>query len=282
MTKKIKILLAACVAILLAFLIWGICDSNTLVLTEYIVQDPEIPIAFDGFRIAQVSDLHNEEFGENNEKLIAMLRSAQPDLIAITGDLIDSRTTNIAVALEFARQALEIAPCYYVTGNHEKRISNYDALKNGLLATGVFVLEEETVPIERDGEKINLVGIHDVSFRTTYFLGTVEAVMRVTLEPLTQQEGYTILLSHRPEQLPVYAEYEIDLVLTGHAHGGQIRLPWIGGLYSPAQGLFPEYDFGFYEMEDTQMIVSRGIGNSLIPLRINNPPELVLITLTNP
>lgn len=280
MTKKIKILLAICAAILVALLAWSIWENKHLVLTEYTIQNPEIPTAFDGFRIAQVSDLHNEEFGENNERLIAMLRSAQPDIIAITGDLIDSRTTNIAVTLEFARQAMEIAPCYYVPGNHESRLEEYGQLFDDLAALGVTVLEDTSVTLQRDGQSIYLLGVLDPSFKTDYVLTWEAKTMEESLIPIFREEGFTILLSHRPKFLDLYVKYKVDLVLSGHNHGGQVRLPFVGGLYSPDEGFFPEYDAGFLERENTQMIISRGIGDSVIPLRINNPPEVVLITLT--
>jgi predicted MPP superfamily phosphohydrolase len=210
-----------------------------------------------------------------------MLRAAQPDIIAITGDLIDSRHTDVALALDFAAEAVKIAPCYYVTGNHESRLEEeYAQLKAGLLAVGVVVLENDSVTLERDGETIRLLGVQDPAFEADYWTLFPEDVMDKNLAALSQGEGFRLLLSHRPEYMDMYARYSIDLVLSGHAHGGQFRLPWIGGLYAPGQGLFPEYDAGMFSVEGTQMIVSRGIGNSAFPLRFNNRPEVVLITLT--
>lgn len=279
--KKIILLLAIAVAILLPLLIWTVWSDTALQLTEYTVQSPELPEAFDGFRIAQVSDLHNEEFGPGNEKILAMLRSVQPDIIAITGDLIDSRHTDVTVALAFVEKAVEIAPCYYVTGNHESRLdAEYAILKSGLLALGVVVLENDRVTLERDGETIRLLGVHDPSFEADYWRVFEVDVLDKNIGLLSQEPGFSVLLSHRPEFMDVYARHSIDLVLCGHAHGGQFRLPWIGGLYAPGQGIFPEYDAGLFEMENTKMLVSRGIGSSVFPLRFNNRPEVVLITLT--
>ena len=279
MTKKKKIILAICAAVLVALLVWGAWENTALVLTRYTVQSPDIPAAFDGFRIAQISDLHNTEFGKDNEKLLAMLRTAQPDIIAITGDLYDSRRTNISAALDFVKQAMEIAPCYYVTGNHEERSEeDYALLKAGLLELGVVVLENEKVEYHRDGETIHLLGVLDPAFEADYWRVMEEDVLNEHL-PNLQSEGFTVLLSHRPEYMDLYARYDFDLVLTGHAHGGQFRLPFLGGLYAPGQGLFPQYDEGIFEESGTQMVVSRGLGNSIIPLRFNNRPEMVLITL---
>lgn len=282
MSKKIKIILAVCAVVLLPLLIWTIWSDTALQLTEYTVQSPELPEAFDGFRIAQVSDLHNEEFGPDNDKLLAMLRIAQPDIIAITGDLVDSRKTNVAVSLAFVEKALEIAPCYYVTGNHESGIAEeYDRLKAALLGLGVVILENDSVILERDGETIRLLGIQDPEFEADHWRVFLEDVMDKNLAALSQKEGFLLLLSHRPEYMDMYVQYGFHLVLTGHAHGGQFRLPWIGGLYAPGQGIFPQYEAGLFQEGDTQMIVSRGIGSSVFPLRFNNRPEVVLITLTS-
>ena len=200
-------------------------------------------------------------------------------MIAITGDLIDSRNTNVGIALEFAEAAIKIAPCYYVTGNHESRVSEYEELKNGLRKLGVTVLENASAEVEQNGETITLIGVDDPAFQSDYLFGDSAVVMQSQLQQLTNGEGYRILLSHRPELLDCYAQSGVDLVLSGHAHGGQFRLPFAGGIYAPGQGLFPEFDAGLYTQENTIMVVSRGIGNSIIPLRINNRPELVLIEL---
>jgi predicted MPP superfamily phosphohydrolase len=217
--------------------------------------------------------------GKSNEKLLAMLRDAQPDMIAITGDLIDSRNTNISIALQFAKEAVRIAPCYYVTGNHESRVSDYDKLKSGLLELGVVVLENEKMEIHRNEERITVFGVNDPSFKTGYILGDAVSVMNHSLQQLEGEENFTVLLSHRPELMDVYAEHGVDLVLSGHAHGGQFRLPLLGGVFAPNQGMFPKYDSGLFERENTRMIVSRGIGNSMIPLRFNNRPEMILVEL---
>lgn len=168
-----------------------------------------------------------------------------------------------------------------MTGNHEARLLQYDRLRNGLEAAGVSMLEDRAVELERDGEKITLVGLSDPDFtvRSDIF-GEVPAMVSTKLESLADTESsYTILLSHRPELFESYASSGIDLVLSGHAHGGQFRLPFIGGLVAPNQGLFPKYDAGLYTESSTQMVVSRGIGNSIIPVRFNNRPEIVIVEL---
>lgn len=249
-------------------------------LNTYTVGSKELPDAFDGYRIAHVSDLHNAEMGDGNEKLLAVLREADPDIIAITGDLIDSRNTNIEVALAFAEKAMKIAPCYYVTGNHEARVSECAELKAGLEAAGVVVLENERGEIELSGETITILGVDDPSFNTDYLFGDSASVVSNTLAEIsTDDDGFAVLLSHRPELFDTYVACGVDLALSGHAHGGQFRLPFVGGLVAPNQGLFPKYDSGLYTEGNTNMIVSRGIGNSILPFRFNNRPEVILIEL---
>lgn len=272
--------LAVTAAVLLALIIWIAWGNSALELNTYTINSPLLPDGFDGFRIAHVSDLHNTEIGKDNKKLLAMLQDAEPDIIAITGDLIDSRNTDVEVALQFIREAVKIAPCYYVTGNHESRISEYSVLKAGMETAGVVILEDARTEISLGGETITLIGVNDPSFRTNDLSGDSVTVMDAKLTQLHGDDNeFTILLSHRPELFDTYVKNNIDLVLSGHAHGGQLRLPFIGGLVAPHQGMFPEYDAGLYTEENTNMIVSRGVGNSIFPFRINNRPEVLLIEL---
>ena len=278
--KKKCIILSVVVVILIALVIWIAWGNTALELNTYAVTSSRLPKSFDGYRIAHVSDLHNAEMGENNEKLLTMLREADPDMIAITGDLIDSRNTDVEIALQFVQEAMKIAPCYYVSGNHEARVNEYEELKTGLISAGVIILEDAQTEISIEGQMITLIGINDPSFQTDYLFGDAETVMGSKLSELhTDGDGFTILLSHRPELFDTYADHDVDLVLSGHAHGGQFRLPFIGGVVAPNQGLFPEYDAGVYTDGNTNMLVSRGIGNSILPFRINNRPEVILIEL---
>ena len=278
--KKKFIFLAVVAAVLIALVIWIAWGNTALELNTYTVTSARLPEIFDGYRIAHVSDLHNAEMGEDNEKLLTMLREADPDMIAITGDLIDSRNTNVEIALQFAQEAMKIAPCYYVSGNHEARVNEYEELKNGLISAGVIILEDTQTEISIEGQTITMIGVNDPSFQTDYLFGDSETVMNSKLTELhTDGEAFTVLLSHRPELFDAYAEHDVDLVLSGHAHGGQFRLPFIGGVVAPNQGLFPEYDAGVYTDGNTNMLVSRGVGNSILPFRINNRPEVILIEL---
>ena len=276
---KTKVLVAV-IILLVVLAIWTIWSNSALELNKYTVESKKLPKAFDGFKIVQVSDLHNAEMGEDNEKLLALISEVKPDIIAITGDMIDSRRTDVEIALDFAEEAVKIAPCYYVCGNHELRVKEYDDLKEGLHALGVVILENEKKSIIKEDQEISLIGLNDPSFEAFATYMDEDELIEAYLKPLVEDDNnYKVLLSHRPELLETYAEAGVDLALSGHAHGGQIRLPIIGGIIAPHQGLLPEYDGGLYIKEETSMVVSRGIGNSIFPFRFNNRPEVVLIEL---
>jgi predicted MPP superfamily phosphohydrolase len=254
---------------MIAWIAWG---NTALQVTQYTIASPRLPDGFSGFRIVQISDLHNAQFGEDNIRLIEKLRAMKPDIIVITGDLVDSRRTNLPVALSFAEQAVQIAPTYYVPGNHEGRL-NHISIGNSLQKVGVIPLYDKSVSLTRQGEEIHLLGLLDDNCRPE---GSTEEALSALM---ADKEGYTLLLSHRPTFFDAYVTSGADLVLTGHVHGGQFRLPFVGGLYTPGQGLFPKYDAGLYTEGRTHMVISRGLGNSAFPFRINNRPEIVVVTL---
>lgn len=280
MKQKKRIVALVAAALLVLFVVWMIWGNVALTVTEYSVTNEKIPQSFSGFRIAQVSDLHNAEFGKDNRRLLAQLKKADPDIIVLTGDLIDSQRTNVEIAVDFAHAASEIAPTYYVTGNHENRVlDEYLRLKDGLVSAGVFVLENEKIELAREGDAIALVGLHDPAFAGAVTVSESEEFVSRALSELTKPDSYDVVLAHRPQYYSEYKASHADLVLSGHFHGGQFRLPFIGGLYAPSQGFFPEYDGGIYAEEQTVMVVSRGVGNSSFPIRFNNPPEIVLVEL---
>lgn len=195
--------------------------------------------------------------------------------------MIDSRNTDIDVAISFAQKAVNIAPVYYVNGNHESRVpEEYEKLKKGLAEAGVTILENSSIDITISDETITLIGINDPTFCMKLVDDTMEQNIEHQLTSvIPDNNNYKVLLAHRPEYFDVYAS-KVDLVLAGHAHGGQFIIPFVGGLVAPGQGFFPEYYKGLYKEENTDMIVSRGIGNSIIPFRINNKPEIVIAELT--
>ena len=261
------------------WLILTIIDNKRIQITNYDITSKKVK---NELIIAQISDLHNTSFGKHNKTLVNKIKDIKPDIIAITGDLIDSSKTNITVAMNFINQAVKIAPIYYVPGNHEAwNQSDYSTLKDNLKKAGVVVLEGEDKEITVKDNKISLLGITDPDYIGEAGISELD-VVSTDLDTLSyDSDNLVILLSHRPELFSAYKHRDIDLVLTGHAHGGQFRTSLSGGLLAPDQGLFPKYTSGIYkDKEDkTQMIVSRGLGNSVIPIRINNNPEVVVVNV---
>ena len=274
-SKKFIFLICVILAVSAIYLYWG---NNSITVSEYSVYPQNLPQSFDGYRIVQISDLHNKDFGSELPERIEKLN---PDIIVITGDIIDSRRTKTEISEEFINNICKIAPIYYVTGNHEKRIGEYEEFKIKTEQAGVCVLEGETVTLTENDEEICLAGIDDLNFFGSHILDEDKIAFSEKLKEIkAKTEGKTsILLSHRPELFEIYAENSFDVVFSGHAHGGQIRLPFIGGMYSPSEGFFPKYTQGVYESGKTSMIVSRGLGNSLFPFRIGNRPEIVVCEL---
>ena len=251
-----------------AFLYW---QDNAIVCSQW-VYEKHVPKAFDGYKILHISDLQNKVFGKNQKTLLYKAECSAPDCIVITGDLIDRNRTDIPAAMDLIRGLVTIAPVYYVSGNHEHQSGEYDNLVELLTAEGVTVLDNGKSIIQRGEERLVILGLADKSVNPYY-----NSVLRMLSKE--HEQDFTLLLSHRPELFSDYVKQGISLVCSGHAHGGQIRLPWIGGLFAPHQGFFPQYTAGMYTEQDTAMVVSRGLGNSTFPFRIGNRPELVEITL---
>ncbi|KMP99881.1 metallophosphoesterase [Bacillus cereus] len=279
MSKKIKrsVLL---IATLVGCIIFLYLQNNLISITEVKITSSKIPSSFKGYKILQISDLHNKQFGDNQDVLIQKIKSIDPDIIAITGDLIDSKSYDAEVSMQLIREIVKKYPVYFVTGNHEQWSGKYNRLEKELKKYDVNVLRNEYVGIGKGEQEINLLGIDDPEFVTgNRDEGNIiiDEIKKAKIE--MQPDRYNVLLSHRPEFLTEYADEQIDLVLSGHAHGGQVRLPFIGGLVAPNQGVLPKYTAGLYVEQSTSMVVSRGLGNSIIPQRILNRPEIVVVQL---
>lgn len=270
------ILIFICLA---TFLRW---QNNSIVINEIEFINNKIPKEFDGYRILQISDLHNKEFGSKQSTLLSKIQEINPDIIIITGDLIDSNNTDINIAMDLIRESIKIAPIFYVSGNHESWSGSYEKLKSQLEENDVAVLDNQKVQLSRGNASIDIVGLSDPSFIQSDSLEyDSNTYIEDELSSLTSEnENFKILLSHRPELFDIYANSDVDLVFSGHAHGGQFRIPFIGGLIAPDQGLFPKLTEGIHIKNNTSMIVSRGLGNSIIPIRIFNRPELILVKLS--
>lgn len=279
-TKKKWAVTSKIVALIISAAVFFIWQNNSIVVSEYSYKNEIIPESFKGFRILQVSDLHNKEFGKNQSDIIEKIRAISPDIIVITGDIVDRRRYDTEIARNFVSQSAQIAPVYYVSGNHEAWSGKYSQVKKSLEREGALVLDNEVVVHSRGDQEIKIVGVRDPAFETDGYLdesNTGELERSIT--ELVKQGEFEILLSHRPELMELYREHGADIVFSGHAHGGQIRIPFIGGIFAPGQGFFPEYDGGIYREGDTTMVLSRGLGNSIFPLRVFNRPELVVLTL---
>lgn len=254
-------------------------ENTALQVTRYEIVDNKIPENFNNYRIIQISDFHNTISKKLSSELVEKIKEQEPNIIVVTGDLIDSRKTDINVAINFLKVIKDIAPIYYVTGNHEARLTEYKKLKEEMNNLGINVLENQYIELQKNDSSLNLIGVNDPSFANEFGVEDSE-IIKSEINILDYDENiYTILLSHRPELFNTYVSENINLIFSGHAHGGQIRIPFIGGIVAPNQGLFPKYTSGKYEEKNTTMIVSRGIGNSIIPFRINNRPELIVVEL---
>lgn len=255
------------VCIMTAILIWA--DNGRLSVTYYDYSDDSI--TEDGFKIVQLSDVHNASFGINNKRLINKLKALEPDIIVITGDMVDSNHTNVEKAVNLSKELTKISDTFYVTGNHDYWLSteDYNAMIDGMREAGVRILYNEVIDIEAAGYDFSLVGLDDKNLSDKTLSNLIEKT----------SDTFYVVLAHEPQYLDKYAQAGSDLVLSGHVHGGQFRLPFVGGLLSPEHGFMPEYDAGLYECGNTQMIVSRGLGNSVIRVRLFNNPEIVCVTL---
>jgi len=268
--KKIRKCIIVCV-ILAVFAVFCFWQNNMLTVSQYEYENEKISAELDGFKIVQISDLHNKQFGAEQKRLLERVSECSPDIIVITGDIVDSNHTDIGKALAFVEGAAEIAPVYYVTGNHELWLEDgeLEELLDGISAAGAVILDDECVTVTSGDSSFILAGLDDSSL----YNDTIKEL------ELDNSRETVILLAHEPQYLSDYSRENVDLILAGHAHGGQFRLPFIGGIVAPDQGFFPEYTAGVYTENETEMIVSRGLGNSVIPLRLFNFPDIVCVTL---
>lgn len=268
---------------LLAFLIilWLFLEINNswLQVTHYTVKSTKLPSAFQGFKIVQLSDLHDATFGEKQNRLIKKVKKENPDIVVITGDFIDSNRYNLENSLHVVQELRTFTDVFYVIGNHEVAVNKVNEISAALKDLGVYVLRNESIVLEKNGEQIVIAGIDDPLASTGMGVSNATRSNIDLAMKDVQPNQFILLLSHRPEVFSVYVEKKVHVVFTGHAHGGQVRIPGIGGLYAPGQGWNPPYSEGIHNEGDTAMIVSRGLGNSIIPYRVFNRPEIVVTTL---
>ena len=290
MRKKIR---RTILLLLAAVVLVAVAQNFTLTVARYDVASIKIPAAFEGYKILQLSDLHSAEFGEGNQKLYQKIRKLDPDVILATGDMLNSTQDDGAVFLSLAEELAGVYPIYYIFGNHEMLVWEYHEefflnYIDRLTQLGVHVMHNQRVELTRGDEKIYLYG-YDMPLRyynsRSYLGETGGDLCAQDLRGAIGMPGegvYTVLAAHHPAFSDVYAGWGADLTFAGHLHGGVVRIPFVGGLLSPDLEFFPEQDRGMYEMGDGALVVSAGIGNSVIQFRLFNPPQLVLVTLHAP
>ncbi len=280
LNKTLKIIIwISIVIVFIAFCLW---QNNSIVVSHFVYYNSRLPADFNNFKIVHISDLHNKMFGKEQAKLLNRIENLSPDLIIVTGDLIDRRRFDLDTAECFMRGAVKIAPTYYVSGNHEAWSGCYSQIKQRLDDLGVYIMDDTALDLSIGSSTIQLLDLADPDFYTSNYLEETDiSNLEAQLEQWSNSEEFKLLLTHRPELFDLYCEHKIDLIFAGHAHGGQVRLPLIGGLAAPDQGLFPKYTSGSYNKGSSTMYVSRGLGNSIVPIRIFNRPEIVAVTLKN-
>lgn len=271
--KKMSYFIASLVIL---FTIVFLYLENNMISVSYInLKYENLPDEFAGMKILHLSDLHSKSFGKNQEKLLRIIDESKPDLIAITGDIVDSYRYNEEPVMNLLKASVKIAPVYYVTGNHEWRSGSFNTLEKKIAEKNVSILRNQIVELKGQKDRLLIIGIDDPAS------GNTVSNELLNLQANIDKNAFKILLAHRPEYFDLYQSFDYDLILSGHAHGGQVRLPFIGGVIAPGQGLLPEYTSGTYTIENSTMVVNRGLGNSIIPQRLFNRPEVILITLTN-
>ena len=273
-TRKRKFRIAVPIFLVFYTLIIIFClySNYHLVVTQYEYVNSNIPENLDGYRIVQISDLHNQLFGLNQKYLIEKIKEQEPDIIVVTGDVVDNSHTSYKIAELFFKGAINIAPTFFISGNHEKWLSEknedkYNCFIKDIEDMGVVYLDDKAVKVNG----LQLFGVADASLGSEF--------SQLFSEEAKDDDSVDILLAHEPGVINYYSESGVDLVLTGHNHGGQIRIPGKGGLISADFEFFPRYDAGMFTEGKTTMIISRGLGNSVLPVRINNYPEIVTVIL---
>lgn len=268
--------------LLLALLVYLIADQYVVTKSEYTVENEKVK---DEIKIAVISDLHNTNLFNDNKVVVDMIKEGKPDLIAVVGDMIDEKKESCENVLNVIKPLPEIAPTYYSIGNHDKLYSNYDTYKAELKNAGVVILDDEIENLTINGNKTTILGL------TAYSNGEVEnPAYTALLKEFCENDNLKIMLCHYPEYShwffgkDLYYEYDFDFMLSGHTHGGLVRIPFLGGVYAPEQGYFAEYTKGLYYVDKENknpyhMLVTAGLGEDQRFIRVNNFPEVAFLTV---
>lgn len=270
------------------FLVLVIFSNKFLTVTEYEIKSNTLPTSFDGFRIAFISDLHSTAFGKENKGLLKKLKKQNPDIVLLGGDMVNSTDTDFSVFYSLLDGLGKNYDTYFVVGNHEQALGDekVNLFCQTVESKGVTVLDNEKAVIEKNGEFIDLYGMWfnlrfyadrspDADTENQYYFDT-----DTMTEILGESElSFNLLLTHNPVYFDTYEKWGADLTLSGHIHGGMIRIPFLGGVYSPEKTYFPLYDSGVFNINNSKMVVSRGLGNGNLGFRLFNCPELVTVVL---
>lgn len=275
--------------ILTALILSTVIISNKyLTVTDYEINIKNLPSGFDNYKIALITDLHSSSFGKDNKALLKKLKKEKPDIVLLGGDMISTSDTDYSVFFSLAKKLADLYPTYYVLGNHEQALEEkkLSYICQNIKSMGIKMLDNERVVLKKGSHTINLYGMwfnlrfyadrsEDSNPQSQYYfdIDTMNDIIG------KKQKGVNILLTHNPVYFDTYEKWGADLTLSGHIHGGMVRLPFLGGICSPEKTFFPLYDEGVFEINNSKMIVSRGLGNGDMGFRFLNCPELVIVTL---
>ncbi|MGM8364091.1 metallophosphoesterase [Virgibacillus sp. W0181] len=290
--KKFKKVIIILGILIVSPIIYFYFQANVLEVSKYTVKSGKIPEAFDGYKVLQLTDLHSKQFGKNSRRLIRKINKHEPDIIVITGDMMNSTDDNGNVFLTLASELVKNYPVYYIDGNHEliakvmaERGDNiyYTNYIKQLEAVGVEIINDKKIELTEQEETIHLRGM-DIPL---IFYSPSDVEVNIDFDKAyidekvgeAEEDTFEMMLAHYPKYYEAFKEWGADLVLAGHHHGGMIRIPYVGGVISHEGEFFPNYDAGRFEKERTTMIVGRGLGNYTYNIRAFNRPEIVLITL---
>lgn len=278
MKKTLKIIILSLLALAVTSIIYGLYCSNTIKIKNYSISTDKLNSSA---KFVFISDLHCKEYGDKNSELVSKIKEQNPLFIAVGGDMINKYSSDDHVMRELLPQLADIAPTYCILGNHELILKDEINFKNDINSTSAKLLDNEMVTIEANGEKILLGGMSDFPYyefnAPDYY--TPERYFWDDFKDKSKN-GYSILLHHQPEYLEsIMQDSNVDLVMCGHTHGGAVQIPFIGGLFAPNQGFFPKYDKGEFDLYDTKMIISAGLGDAYPVLRLNNFPEISVVEI---
>ena len=284
MRRKRMYTIVIVLLLLLVVLLRIYIDNEIPKVSNVEIKSPKLPEVFDGYKILQLSDLHSKSFGNNNEMLIDMIDKESPNIIVMTGDMVTANEKDFTVFYSLVKELTKKYRVYYVYGNHEGELSL--KLKSEITAflkeNGVIVLDNDYISIEKNNEKINLYGLCYTQKYYSYKGGKKHIITENYIKNklgTIDKNKYNILLTHNPLFFDAYSGYGFDLTLSGHVHGGLIRLPFIGGILSPERKFFPQYSAGVYEKGNSKLVVSRGLSRGTKGFRFFNRPDVVSITL---